>query len=215
MKECLLTGADAIHFHVRDKNGNESLFPEDVNRIFLMIREELLGASIGISTGSWILPDYSERIKAIENWQMNPDFVSVNIDEEEAEEISDLFINKKIGVEAGISYVEEAEKFIKFNSARNFTRILIEPQEQNIEEADKIVREIEIFLDKSKIAVPRLLHGFEKTTWHFVRESVKKGHASRIGFEDVLFLPDGRETFSNSDLVFEALNIINYNVNDL
>lgn len=209
IKECLLSGADAIHFHVRDKDGNESLYVEDLNRIFSLLRSELPKAKLGISTGEWILPDSQKRIEVIKSWEMLPDFVSVNIDEEAAEEIAGILIKKNVGVEVGISFPGEAEKFVKSKIAKDCLRVLIEPQEQNPDEADIIVNEIELVLNKSNIKIPILLHGFEKLAWHFVSLSAKKGYSSRIGFEDVLHLPDGREANSNSDLVFEALNIIN------
>ncbi len=208
IKESLLAGADAIHFHVRNKEGNESLFTEDLNRIFTLLRKELYNAKLGISSGEWILPDSQNRIEVIKNWEMLPDFVSVNIDEEAAEDVAGILISKKVGVEVGISFPEEAEKFVKSNFAKNCLRILIEPIEQDISEAEQNIKEIESVLDRNKISVPRLLHGFDKVVWHLIKLSEEKGYSTRVGLEDTLILPNGKIANSNAELVREAIRIL-------
>ena len=208
IKSSLKAGADAIHFHVRDKEGNESLFTEDLNRIFSLLRKELPYAKLGISTGEWILPDSKKRIEVIKSWEMLPDFVSVNFDEEAAEEISEILIGKNIGVEAGISFPDEAEKFVKSKIAERCLRILIEPIEQDITEAEKNINEIELILNKSNNSIPRLLHGFDKIVWDLIKISVKRGHSTRVGLEDTLTLPDGKIAKSNAELVKETLKVL-------
>ena len=209
IKSSLKAGADAIHFHVRDKEGNESLFTEDLNRIFSLLRKELPYAKLGISTGEWILPDSKKRIEVIKSWEMLPDFVSVNFDEEAAEEIAEILFKKNIGVEAGISFPDEAEKFVKSKIAERCLRILIEPIEQDITEAEKNINEIELILNKSNNSIPRLLHGFDKIVWDLIKISVIKGYSTRVGLEDTLTLPDGKIANSNAELVREAIKILN------
>ena len=208
IKSSLKAGADAIHFHVRDKEGNESLFTEDLNRVFSLLRKELPYAKLGISTGEWILPDSKKRIEVIKSWEMLPDFVSVNFDEEAAEEIAEILFKKNIGVEAGISFPDEAEKFVKSKIAEKCLRILIEPQEKEISEAEKNISEIELILDKSNNSVPRLLHGFENIVWDLIKISVIKGYSTRVGLEDTLTLPDGKIAESNAELVKETLKVL-------
>jgi uncharacterized protein (DUF849 family) len=209
IKTSLKAGADAIHFHVRNKEGSESLFTDDLNRIFTLLRKELPDAKLGISSGEWILPDSQKRIEVIKGWEMLPNFVSVNIDEEAAEDVAGILISKKVGVEVGISFPTEAEKFVKSNFAKDCLRILIEPIEQDISDVEKNIREIESVLDKSKITIPRLLHGFDNVVWHLVKLSAEKGYSTRVGFEDTLTLPDGKITNSNAELVSEAIKILN------
>ena len=209
IKSSLKAGAEAIHFHVRDKEGNESLFTEDLNRVFSLLRKELPDAKLGISTGEWILPDSKKRIEVIKSWEMLPDFVSVNFDEEAAEEIAEILFKKNIGVEAGISFPDEAEKFVKSKIAEKCLRILIEPQEKEISEAEKNISEIELILDKSNNSVPRLFHGFENIVWDLIKISVIKGYSTRVGLEDTLTLPDGKIAESNAELVREAIKILN------
>ena len=209
IKSSLKAGAEAIHFHVRDKEGNESLFTEDLNRVFSLLRKELPYAKLGISTGEWILPDSKKRIEVIKGWEMLPDFVSVNFDEEAAEEIAEILVKKNIGVEAGISFPDEAEKFVKSKIAEKCLRILIEPIEQDITEAEKNINEVELILNKSNNSIPRLLHGFDKIVWDLIKISVKRGHSTRIGLEDTLTLPDGKIANSNAELVREAIKILN------
>ncbi len=209
IKSSLKAGVDAIHFHVRNKEGNESLFTKDLNRIFTLLRKELPEAKLGISSGEWILPDSQKRIEVIKSWEMLPDFVSVNIDEEAAEEVAGILISKKVGVEVGISFPEEAEKFVKSKIADNCLRILIEPQDQDILEAEKNIKEIESILDKSNILIPRLLHGFDNMVWYLIELSSEKGYSTRVGMEDTLSLPDGRFANSNAELVKDAIKILN------
>jgi uncharacterized protein (DUF849 family) len=209
IKLSLKAGADAIHFHVRNKEGGESLFTKDLNRIFTLLRKELPQAKLGISSGEWILPDSQKRIEAIKGWEMLPDFVSVNIDEEAAEDVAEILISKKVGVEVGISFPEEAEKFVKSNFVRDCLRILIEPIEQDISEVERNIKEIESVLDKSKISVPRLLHGFNNMVWYLIKLSSEKGYSTRVGMEDTFTLPDGRPASSNAELVKEAVKILN------
>ena len=209
IKSSLKAGSEAIHFHVRDKEGNESLFTEDLNRAFSLLRKELPYAKLGISTGEWILPDSKKRIEVIKGWKMLPDFVSVNFDEEAAEEITEILVKKNIGVEAGISFPDEAEKFVKSKIAEKCLRILIEPIEQDITEAEKNINEIELILNKSNNSIPRLLHGFDKIVWDLIKISVKRGHSTRVGLEDTLTLPDGKIANSNAELVREAIKILN------
>ena len=208
IKSSLKAGAEAIHFHVRDKEGNESLFTEDLNRVFSLLRKELPYAKLGISTGEWILPDSKKRIEVIKSWEMLPDFVSVNFDEEAAEEIAEILFKKNIGVEAGISFPDEAEKFVKSKIAEKCLRILIEPIEQDITEAEKNINEVELILNKSNNSIPRLLHGFDKIVWDLIKISVNRGYSTRVGLEDTLTLPDGKIAKSNAELVKETLKVL-------
>jgi uncharacterized protein (DUF849 family) len=132
----------------------------------------------------------------------------VNFDEEAAEEVIRILTEKNVGVEIGISSIDEAEKFSKSKLAEKCLRVLIEPMEKNTTETDKIVSEIETVLDKNNILLPRLLHGFNELAWHLIKSSVIKGYSTRIGFEDTLFLPNGKIANSNAELVKEAFKIL-------
>lgn len=84
-------------------------------------------------------------------------------------------------------------------------RVLIEPQEQEIEKARATVNGIKAVLDQAKITTSRVLHGTEATTWAIMEDTIKLGYGIRVGFEDTLSLADGTVARSNAELVKEAM----------
>ena len=118
-------------------------------------------------------------------WEILPDFVSVNLDEKGAVEVL-----------VGSSLRD-----------RCFP-ILLEPLEQAVDAAQHTVAGMEASLDRAHVRQPRLLHGLDATAWHFVREAATKGYDTRVGFEDVLALPDGRRAPDNAALVAAARDLV-------
>jgi uncharacterized protein (DUF849 family) len=60
-------------------------------------------------------------------------------------------------------------------------------------------------LSEDGIAAPRVHHGYGPATWEVLRRAKGLGHGWRVGFEDVLVLPDGRPPASNAELISAAL----------
>ncbi len=207
-KKIFAAGAGSMHFHVYDENGVESLSPHFVSQSAItQIKKTCPNLPIGISTGEWIAPDLDKRIKLIESWQVFPDFASVNMNELGAIEISKLLISKGIKIEAGISDLAEAEVFLNSDIMNDCVRILIEPFEEAIEDAVNTFEQIEKLLNKNKIAVPRLLHGFNSTAWEFVKIAFANGYNTRIGLEDILYLSNGNKAKDNADLINDAFRL--------
>jgi uncharacterized protein (DUF849 family) len=223
---CLKAGANAVHLHVRStsSDGNlqsekESLYAEDVARTLLAVwsaaAEAKIGgpkAQIGITTGAWILPDPAARMKAVAAWEVLPGFASVNFSEDGAVELARLLLSRGVDVEAGLCDAEAAEVFMKSGLATRSIRVLLEPQEQEMEPALETVRAIEKVLNSGALGlhqlaphVPLLLHGTEATVWPMMDEAIKRGYGVRIGLEDTLVLPDGRMARDNAELVIEAV----------
>jgi uncharacterized protein (DUF849 family) len=153
------------------------------------------------------VPDPSRRLKTIAGWTELPDFASVNFNEEGAVEIADLLISRGVGIEAGLCDEGAAAKLLNSALAERCIRILLEPQEQLLERARGVVEGIESSLDRAGIELPRLLHGTETTAWGIIREAIKRGYDTRIGFEDTLLLPDGAVAATNAELVSEAKSL--------
>lgn len=206
--ECLNAGASAIHFHIRGQDSHESLADEDLARTLQVVRMAAPTAQVGVSTGAWIVPDPSMRAKAVASWTTLPDFASVNFSEEGAEEVARILVQKGVGVEAGLSEVNNAERLVNSGLADRCLRVLIEPQEQEIETARATVKEIIAVLDRAKIDIPRVLHGTEATTWSLLEDAIKLGYGIRVGFEDTLTLADGTVARSNAELVKEATTFV-------
>jgi uncharacterized protein (DUF849 family) len=194
-------GADIFHIHVRDEQGQQSLAAEDCNNALTAMREACPGKAIGVSTAAWIEPDSVKRLRLIEGWTVLPDYASVNFSEEGVEDLCTLMLVKGVGIEAGLSSVEDAQLLVRLGIGERCLRLLIEPDEQNIDEAWAIAQQIEYTLGDAGIQTPRLLHGFERTAWPLLTIALERGYDVRIGFEDTLTLPDGQEAEDNANLV--------------
>lgn len=133
-----------------------------------------------------------------------PDFASVNLSEEGAIEVCRALIEKGVGVEAGIGAEGEVGLLAASGLAPRCLRILIEPVEPDAADALATVRAVNAALDTAGIALPRLTHGFEATTWPVFGLALELGHDSRIGLEDSCHLPDGSAATDNAALVEAA-----------
>jgi uncharacterized protein (DUF849 family) len=185
------------------------LRPEDVNNLVSRVKRISSDIQIGISSGEWIEPDFGKRVNYIKEWKFVPDFISVNMIEENAIEISNLLISKGISVEAGLNEKKAAEIFVKSNLDSGCCRILIEPEEENLTAAMGTVAEIEEILDSNKIIIKRVLHGFNSVSWDILREAKKRSYDCRIWMEDTIYLEDGKKVTSNLELINDASKIIN------
>ena len=56
--------------------------------------------------------------------------------------------------------------------------------------------------------VPRLVHGFDGTTWALLGEAARRGDEARIGLEDTLVLPDGTPVRDNAQLIMTARHVL-------
>jgi len=149
------------------------------------------GVPLGLSTGWWIPPRGRARQEHIRAWQVLPDYVSINLIEEDSAEVIDLALSKGIGVEAGIWSPADAEKFIAHPKAHHCLRVLIEINEQDLAVGMDAYRGVMAILDRAGIRLPRLLHGLDATMWDFYREALAQNLDARIGLEDGKHLPSG------------------------
>jgi uncharacterized protein (DUF849 family) len=207
-REAVAEGAGAIHVHVRDAGGSESLAPDDVAATVEAIRATCPGTPIGVGTGAWIVPDLQRRLTAINAWEVLPDFASVNLHEAGAPKVIRSLLDRGVGVEAGIWNAPAARALVDSGMAEHCLRILIEPAEGSCGwfGARLNLPQIERVLDD--VDRPRLLHGLGPTSWYFVELSAKRCYDTRIGFEDTLTLPDGTRAKSNAELIATARRIV-------
>jgi uncharacterized protein (DUF849 family) len=104
-------GAGAIHVHPRNSAGQESLAPQDIADALNAIRAACPTTPIGVSAGGWIVPEIDRRLTLIGGWEVLPDFADVNFHEPGAVQTCRLFLEKGVGVEAGIWNAEAAHRF--------------------------------------------------------------------------------------------------------
>ncbi len=198
-------GAGAIHVHVRDEYGCESLAAEHVAETVSAIRAACPGVPIGISTGAWIVPDLRRRLALVRSWKVLPDFVSVNFHEFGAADVVKLLLDKGVGVEAGIWNSPAATTLLASGLAEECERILIEPAEGSCLARFNLLQIERALKDVTR---PRLLHGLGACVWDFIALAAARGYDTRIGFEDTLKLPDGSLARSNAELVSAARRVI-------
>ena len=202
--QCVQAGARAIHVHVRDARGLESVAPDDVARCVAALRAAIPGTPVGVSTGAWIMPEPELRYRTVSAWTVQPDYASVNFHESGAEELAVLLLSRGTGIEAGLPEAVAAERLVRSRLAPRCLRVLIEPQAQELDVALRTVEEIEAVLDSGGIDLPRLLHGLDHTAWPLIGTAAARGYDTRIGFEDTLSLPDGMPAPTNAALVTAA-----------
>lgn len=202
-------GFRVFHIHCYGKNGRESLKPEDIDNHVSAVKNISPDILLGISTADWIEPDLNKRLDYILNWNLVPDFASVNMIEENAHEVSDALIKKGVQIEAGLNERKASENFIKIGIEKHCCRILIEPEDETFNTAVKTVSEIEDVLDSNGINLRRLLHGFNSASWDILREAKKRGYDSRTGMEDTIYLESGKKVTSNVEIIKEAIKIWN------
>jgi uncharacterized protein (DUF849 family) len=208
--DSVAAGARAIHFHVRSSNGRESLAAEDVDAAVAAVRSAIPSIPFGVSTGAWILPDARHRHETVAQWSTLPAFASVNFKEEGATELARLLLSRGLGIEVGLSNPQGAEILIASNLASNCLRILLEPQEKTASAALENVNAIEAVLDRAGLRIPRLLHGLDQTAWELLDEAAARGYDTRVGFEDILTLPNGAPAPNNAALVAEAVRRVSH-----
>jgi uncharacterized protein (DUF849 family) len=163
----MAAGADAIHAHVLDARGNESLDADDV----AALRRAFAGP-LGVSTGAWIARD---RVELISRWHTLPDFASVNFIEDGAVDVAKMLFTMGVGIEAGLANADAARIFL--DSGIPCIRILFEPEEPSLDDALRNVDAMESIL--GNLDCPRLLHGYDATAWPLLAEAEPCG-AHRI-----------------------------------
>jgi uncharacterized protein (DUF849 family) len=199
---CAAAGAHLLHIHPRDPHGRETLDPAIIDEVVGAVRGAC-GVPVGVSTGAWIESDLRRRIELVGAWTA-PDYASVNVSEDGSEDVIAVLLEAGIGVEAGVSSVEDAERLARSGFAERLTRILLEPVDVGAHEAVTVVDGVHAALDGAGIEVPRLQHGDGHAAWVLIEDAIRKGIDTRVGLEDTQFEPDGELTAGNAALVRAA-----------
>jgi uncharacterized protein (DUF849 family) len=205
---CRDQGADAVHVHVRDDQGRETLAAGVVGALMMAVRSAAPALPVGVSTGAWIVPDPVARVSKVRDWRERPDFASVNFDEPGAADLAGVLLALGVGVEAGLASPAAAGAFVASRLAPRCLRVLLEPQEETVPEALATSASIEQVLSGAGITLPRLLHGTGVTTWPLLAEAARRGYDTRIGLEDTLLLPEGELAPDNAALVAVARRML-------
>jgi uncharacterized protein (DUF849 family) len=142
----------------------------------------------------------------IREWTQ-PDYASVNLSEPGAVDVMQALLAARVGIEAGVWTVGDAEMLAGCGLSGRVTRVMIEPVEVSKLDAVLLVGAIHDILDRAGVTARRLQHGDAEATWILIEDAVQRGIDTRVGFEDTLLLPDGKPAISNADLVRAAYEL--------
>jgi uncharacterized protein (DUF849 family) len=206
--ECFAAGATGVHLHVRDGSGAETLDPAVVNETCRRVRALAGNVEIGLTTGAWIVPGLRERIAMIREWE-GVDCATVNLSEDGFDEVMRAMLDVGIGIDVGLWSLAEMPRLLASGFLPLATRVSIEldPGEPYFLEGppEAVAQRVNDLLDEAGSTCPRLTHGMNDWTWPLVRDAFRRGHDTRVGFEDSVALPDGETATSNADLVRAAV----------
>lgn len=196
-------GAAEVHVHPKTPCGDDTLSPRAVAQALTAIRA-VVDVPVGVSTGAWAEPDPGRRVDRVRSWTVLPDHASVNWHEPGAESVAAALMERGVAVEAGLwSGTDGPRRFLASTSAPRALRVLAEVMDTDPDTAEESARSLLAELAAVR-GVPVLLHGEDGGAWPVLRHALASGLDTRIGLEDVLFLPDGRRAASNAELVRAA-----------
>jgi uncharacterized protein (DUF849 family) len=206
-RDAVAAGASAVHMHVYNAAGAESLDAADVAAATEAVRAAVPNTPFGVSTGAWIVKNTALRLEKVMAWGFLIPYVSINFNEEGAVDLARWVVSQGIGIEAGMGTEAAAKQFTRAGLANQCVRAMLEPEHQDLKEALAEVDKMEATLARVWITTSRLVHGHNATVWGMVREAKKRGWQTRIGLEDTLTLPDGTPARDNAALVAAARKI--------
>ena len=214
LRDCFRAGATGVHLHVRDDSGTETLEPAVVNETCRQVRAAGAGVGvtpeIGLTTGEWIVPGLPRRLSMIREWE-GVDCATVNLSEQGFEHVMDVMLGAGIGIDVGLWAPVEMDILLASGFLPHAQRVSIElaPGEPYFLSGapSVLAQQVNDALDAAGSTCPRLTHGMNDWTWPLVEDAFRRGHDTRVGFEDSVLLPDGRQAQSNAQLVRTALTL--------
>lgn len=191
-------GARSFHLHVY-RDGQQTLEPDAVAGTLNTIRAACPDAELAVSTAAGIASTPAERARLISQWKVWPDTLCVNLSEEGIDDVLALAEVRGAGLEAGLFTPDDVQQFKLLEHLR-WRRVLLEPQALDPETAAAQLDALLHALGYFRADLPRVAHGMDAAAWPLLRRAAELGLSSRIGFEDVLTLPDGSRPAGNLDL---------------
>jgi uncharacterized protein (DUF849 family) len=204
------SGAAAVHLHVKDDDGVDTLDGARLAAVLEAVRSRLPGMPVGVTTGAWAAPEPADRVEAIASWTVLPDFASVNWHEPGTEEVAAVLLSRGVAVEAGLWHAEGIRAWHGSPLRRHCLRVLVElsagPVAASTEErAERRLVALGVDSDgRTSDGVPVLLHGKDRSAWPALRYAVLRGLDTRMGLEDCSLLPDESPAPDNAALIDAA-----------
>ncbi|RDD85118.1 3-keto-5-aminohexanoate cleavage protein [Streptomyces parvulus] len=205
---CVAAGANLLHLHAFDDNGDETLAEGPVARTITAVRARCPGVPISMTTFAQIEPDAARRLDLIASWTTLPDLIPANQGEAGIVELSALLAQRGVGVEACLLSVADAEIFVRRNTPQLFRRVVIEALEPDPSAALESAAAMEAIVTEAGVSLEQMHHGYGIATWDVCRRAAARGHGIRVGIEDTGLLPDGRPASGNVELVRAARHLL-------
>ena len=199
------SGAEALHIHPKDLQGVDTLAAAHFDAAVLAVTTAVPSVPVGVTTGAWTARDPADRRRHIDSWTQLPHFASLNWHEEGSLLVGHTLNDRGIPVEAGLWDLESARRFVEEVNGLEVLRVLLEPLDGALDDALRSIhRMIEVV---EPLGHPILVHGSGPTAWGVLREALALGFDTRIGLEDTLRLPSGRQAQGNGELMRTAVGI--------
>ena len=204
-------GADAVHLHVKDADGADTLGAGELAAALTAVRAAAPALPVGVTTGAWAEPDPDARVALIDAWTVLPDFASVNWHEAGAERVAAALLDRGVGVEAGLWHADAVQDWLRSPLRGRCLRVLVELPEgaRAAEDATELLGLLGTDASgRTSGGTPVLLHGEDRSAWPVLAIAGRRGLATRIGLEDALELPDGSPAPDNAALVRAARDLL-------
>lgn len=169
-----------FHIHFRDSYGNESLDENIISPQFRFLKGKFPIINIGIGSPLQNGINSKSREELISNWSnFKPDFISVNLSEEDSIDLINILKEKDIKMEYGNFSLEDAEIFTNNKLYINCYRVLREIIDDNnnpktsadaIKEANDSIN----YFQKLYSDIEIILHGENKYGWDIIKIAKEK-----------------------------------------
>jgi hypothetical protein len=133
----------------------------------------------------------------------------VNWHEDGADAVARVLLGRGVGVEAGIWHTAGLDSWVASPLRSRCLRVLVElPDIGDVDETGGRASFLVSAVGRHEPHVPVLLHGEGASAWPALRLAIQLGLDTRIGLEDTLVLPDGRDASGIAELANVAWALI-------
>nr|MBA2600479.1 3-keto-5-aminohexanoate cleavage protein [Actinomycetota bacterium] len=200
-------GGQVLHLHAYDESGSETFHAEPCAAAIRAVRVACPGIPVSLSTSEAIESDPARRLELIADWTELPDLVTANQGESGIVELCEHLMERGVGIEAGLLGVADAETFVRTAITDVCARVMIEPMDEDPDQAVAHAAAMEQVLVDASINLEQVHHGDGIASWAVNKRAVARGHGIRTGLEDTILMPDGQLAPDNAALVRAATTL--------
>jgi uncharacterized protein (DUF849 family) len=211
---CYDAGASMIHFHVRDEQGRHSL-SASLYRPALKLLTKELGDKLLLQVSSEAAGIYSSTEQITHMEELAPSCLSIGVrelfSEEKNYEAGRRFLERLHGAGVLIQYILYSPLEVTWYEQLCHQGVI--PGSNHVllfvlgsyAAPDSITDPLDAYVAALQIPANWMACGFGRVEADIAKQAAELGGHVRVGFENNLFLPDGRMAESNADLVALAV----------